>query len=897
MRVSVLFSIFLLCFLQVIWATPSNAQSMVIQKVVVGLKNESLPRAFRLIEQQTSFRFFYRSSDIKGINNLTLTAKSRTIEETLQELLKGTLLTFRQLDNSILIEKLIQSNYQIRGRIVDGNHNPISMAGIKLIFDNRIIERATSDIGGSFLLQPTRKGNWLIIISAPGMDSLSISVMLAEKSSIELEDIVLGAHINKLNDVIIVGKRAYIEQKIDRTVINVGSLISNDGANALEVLEKSPGVVLDASGNISFKGKAGVLVLIDGKQTYLSGTNLAGYLKSLPSSALDQIELMDNPPAKYDAGGNSGVINIKTKKSKIQGFNGALSGSFTQAHYGQTNESVNLNYRKNKVNLFSNLSYSLNHTFRKLDLGRNYFNADGSLKSAFEQTQYIQPYSNAFNGKIGLDYYLSPTTTWGFVLTGLFSPGKTKNPSINNLFNGDNQLINIVTADNTSKGSFNNKGINVNYSHQFDSLGSGLTFDIDYINYGSKNEQSFLNRTYASDQALTNSSKIISDLPTDIDILSFKTDYTHPFKKNAKIDAGLKSSYVNTDNAANYYNVIDGTGIPDYNLSNRFLYQENINAAYVNFSKSYRRLVFQTGMRLENTNAKGHQLGNSKQADSSFTRHYTNLFPTAYLSYKLDSTGTTTLVLSYGKRIGRPFYQDLNPFITISDPFTYSSGNPYLQPQFSNNYKLTYNYKSIFSGSIYYYYINDLQNEVIRQQGNIFIDGTGNIGKANYIGASLNVNVEIRKWWFLSTYAQVFKNRFRGDLFGNYLDQSSTFGEINMTNQFTFLNGWSAELSGWYITKRAGGQFINFATGQLNAGVQKKILNNKGAIKLNVRDILNTYTADGLTNFLPNANSTFRNRFYQRSFTLGFNYNFGGSANSRKRTAGAAEIEKARIKM
>lgn len=898
MRISVLIIVIFLCFLQMLWAAPSKAQSMATEKVSLGLERESLEQAIKKIEAQTTLRFFYRNADIKSLVSLNLVKQTRTVEQILTILLKDTFLSFRQIEHTILIEKNTKTNYQIKGRVVGTDRLPIALAtvNIRMQDSKAIIASQLSDADGNFNLQAVQKGSYIIGISAAGMDSLTLSLTLADKNNIELEDIVLSMKINTLHEVAVVGKKAYVEQKIDRTVINVGSLIANVGANALEVLEKSPGVIVDANGNISFKGKAGVMVLVDGRQTYLSGSNLASYLKSLPASALDQIELMDNPPAKYDAGGNAGVINIKTKKSKANGFNGSLAVSYGQAHYGQTSESVNLNYRINKVNLFGNLSHSLNHTFRKLDLDRHYFKPDGSLKSIFAQTQYIKPKSNAFNLKLGMDYYSSPKTTWGMVFTGLYTPNTMDNPSVNYLFNQNAELANVVTSDNHSSGNFNNKGINLNYSHQFDSLGKAITFDADYLKYNSRTDQSFFSQTLSPDKAILGSSTITSNLPTDIDIYSVKTDYSHPLQGKANIEAGLKSSYVNTDNAANYFNVNNGVGQIDYNLSNQFLYRENINAAYLNFNKSFRRIAFQTGLRVENTNAKGHQLGNAIQPNSSFTKSYTNLFPTAYLSYKLDSSGSNLLILSYGKRIGRPYYQDLNPFVILSDPFTYSSGNPYLRPQFSHNYKLSYNYRSAFSASLYYFYINDLQNEVIRQQGDVFIDGTGNIGRATYFGASVNANLPLSKWWYFSSYLQVFNNRFKGDLFGNYLDQSSTFGEINLTNQFTLANGWSAELSGWYITKRAGGQFINFATGQLNAGLQKKVLQDKGALKLSVRDILNTYTADGLTNFIPNANSTFNNRFYQQSFTLGFSYHFGGNSNGKKRSTGSAEIEKGRIK-
>ncbi len=899
MRVSVIATVILLTTLQFLMATATKGQDMRIDKVTMGLRDESLADGLKKIEEQTSLRFYYRKADIKALTGLNLSADTRTVEQTLNELLQNTFFSFRQIDGNILLERNDHQNgYEIKGRIVDINHKAIEFAtvSIRRAANNQKIQSAQADTGGYFKFTIPERGNYLISVSSVGTDSLSVALTLSDKRVVQLPDIILSNNTTQLKQVTIVGKKAFIEQKIDRTVVNVGSLISNDGANALEVLEKSPGVVVDGSGNINFKGKAGVLVLIDGKPTYLSGDNLMAYLKTLPASSLDQIELMDNPPAKYDAAGNAGVINIKTKRSKVAGFNGSFSASYGQAHYGQTSESLNLNYRENKINLFANASYGVNRIYRQIDIDRNYFDASGNPTSAFEQTQYIKAKSNSTNLKLGMDYYLNAKTTWGVVLTGLLSPSTLDNPSVNNIFDGNHQLTSVVVAQNNSKTHFNNGGINLNYSHQIDSLGRVITFDLDYLKYNSKSDQTFFNQTFNPVGALTGTQVITDNLPTNINIYSAKLDYSHPLKNKAKLDLGFKSSYVNTNNDANYFDVNNGVSTINYNLSNQFLYNENINAAYLNFSKSFNRFSLQSGLRLENTNSNGHQLGNQLHADSTFTRHYTNVFPTIFVSYKLDSAGTKTVVASYGRRIGRPYYQDLNPFILVADQFTYSAGNPYLRPQFSDNYKLAYNYKSLFSAALYYNHISDLQNEIVRQQGAVFIDGTGNIGTATYFGASVNIALEPKKWWFFSTYVQVFRRHYEGQLYSSYLDQGSTFGEGNMTNQFTLPKGWSIELSGFYVMRRVTGQQVNYPTGQLNAGIQKKVLHNKGSIRLNGRDILHTYTSDGVINFIPNTTSSFKNRFNSQAFTLGFSYNFGKALNSKKRNTGSADSEKGRVK-
>ncbi|HEY2582221.1 MAG TPA: outer membrane beta-barrel family protein, partial [Mucilaginibacter sp.] len=639
----------------------------------------------------------------------------------------------------------------------------------------------------------------------------------------------------------------------------------------------------------------GVLVMIDDKPTYLSAANLATYLRSLPSSSLDQIELMDNPPAKYDAAGNAGVINIKTKKNTIRGFNAVASADYAQGFYGRTNESINLNYRVNKVNLFANLAYNGQQTYRRLEIDRNYFDPNGDLTSSLKDISYFRPTSHNTNIKAGMDYFASPKTTWGVVYTGTISNSHDSSPVYSLLYGPNGQLDSTINTLNTSKNKFNSNGINLNYTHKFDSTGRVLTFDLDYIHDVSGSNQMFVNNTFLPDGTLTNSTTLSDDLPSTINIYSAKADYSHPLRGKAKMEAGVKSSYVNTDNAANYYNVIDGINTIDYNNTNRFLYKENINAAYVNFDKNFGRFSLQTGLRLENTNGNGHQLGNAQKADSSFVNHYTDLFPTAYFSYNLDTAGHNVLVASYGRRIGRPNYGSLNPFTFFVDQFTYFSGNPFLKPQFTDNYKLAYSFKSLFTVAVLYNYTTDVQGETIHRNGNVFISTTGNIGKQKTLDFSINTNFQPAKWWSVNLYAEVYNNTYQGEFYTGYLNQSQVTFSGNGSNQFTLSKTWSAELSGFYDSGGTYGQFVTLPKGMLNAAIQKKVLNNKGSIKLSMRDIFHTFSPSGTITNIADATATFHNTLDTQVVTLAFTYSFGKSTNvPQKRETGGADSEQGR---
>ncbi|NOW95623.1 outer membrane beta-barrel protein [Mucilaginibacter sp. SG564] len=787
---------------------------------------------------------------------------------------------------------------KISGTVLDDAKKPLDGATVILLTAKDSVVSATklANPDGSFAFQNLKDNSYIIKVTYIGYKNYKSGVVLISgQRPVNLPPFILSSVGKKLDEVNVTAKKSFVQQKIDRTVVNVGALISNTGANALEVLAKSPGVQIDADGNITFKGKSGVMVMIDDKPTYLSAANLATYLRSLPSSALDQIELMDNPPAKYDAAGNAGVINIKTKKNNTRGFNAVVSANLAQGFYGRMDESINFNYRIDKVNFFANVAYNKQKTFRRLEIDRNYLDGSGDIESSLKDISYFRPSSNNTNIKAGLDYFISPKTTWGVVFTGNISRDHDSSPVYSLLYDKTGGLDSTVNSLNTSKNKFDSKGINLNFTHKFDSTGRALTFDLDYIHDVSGSNQLFVNNTFLPDGGLTNTQIISDNLPSTINIYSAKVDYTHPLKGKAKLEAGVKSSYVNTDNAANYFNVIDGVSTIDYNNTNRFLYKENINAGYVNFNKTFGRFSVQTGLRLENTNGDGHQLGNAQKPDSSFVKHYTNLFPTAYLSYNLDTAGHNVLVASYGRRIGRPSYGSLNPFTFFVDKFTYFSGNPFLKPQFTDNYKLAYSFRSLFTVALTYNYTTDVQNETIHKDGNVFVSTTGNIGQQKTWDFSVNSNLQPTKWWSVNLYAEVFNNTYQGQFYNGYLHQSKTTFSANGNNQFTISKTWSAELSGWFNGSGTYGQFVSIPTGMLNAAVQKKILNNKASIKFNVRDVLKTFSPSGTITNITDATATYHNFVDTQVATLTFTYSFGKLTNvPHKRDTGGADSEQGR---
>ncbi|MBC7848767.1 MAG: TonB-dependent receptor, partial [Chitinophagaceae bacterium] len=626
-----------------------------------------------------------------------------------------------------------ESGKTLEGATVTLNRSP----------DGALVKVTIATKQGSFEFDKLADGNYLIAVSVAGFSAFkSEPVKLSEQRSLELPAFVIKKGDKSLAEVTVTGKRPLIENKIDRTVINVEAAPTNAGASALEVLEKSPGISVNNDGVISLKGKQGVIVMMDGKPTYLSATDLANVLRNLPASALDQIEIMPNPPARFDASGNSGVINIKTKKSRADGFNGSVTTGGTISYYKRGNSylaplrsttSVNLNYRKGKLNLFGNYNYNYREGRSDMTMERKFYEKNGTLNSISNSNTEFNGLNNNHTVKLGLDFYADKKNVFGIVLNGFGFWGFPKPVSTQTISAPDGSVESVLKSITTNNLTFFNYSSNLNYKHTFDSTGRELTVDFDYIGYSNKSETVL--RTDVYDGAGNNTGRLMlrGDIPGVINIYSVKSDYVHPLKKEMRFEAGFKTSFVKNDNEVDYSRDLNGAWVKD-SRSNHFVYKENINAAYAQINKKWKKWSAQLGLRLENTVAEGHQVTN----DSTFRRDYTNLFPTTFINYEANKNHTITL--SYGRRIERPNYQDLNPFTWFLDSLTFRIGNPYILPQFAHNVELRHSFKGQFTTTINYTVTNDVIAQILKQntEQRITFLTIDNVAEFRNIGIAIN---------------------------------------------------------------------------------------------------------------------------------------------------------------
>jgi outer membrane receptor protein involved in Fe transport len=681
-------------------------------------------------------------------------------------------------------------------------------------------------------------------------------------------------------------------------VVNVENSIVSAGSSAMDVLERSPGVNIDQNDAISLRGKAGVIIMIDGKPTPMTGADLANYLKGLPSSAIERIDIITNPSAKYEAAGNSGIIDIRMKKDQRMGVNGTFTTGYGQGVYPKANAGSTFNYRNSKVNLFGNYNYAYRIGLNHLLLDRSFFD-NGVYNGGDLKDNYSKSPVSSHTPRLGMDFFPSKKTIIGFVVNGNFNHYTRKNNNKSIVLDTDKQASSTFNSFASNNDHNNNAVANINFKHTFDSTGKELTADADYGYYKSNSLTVNSTSYYKLDGSpLQPVYTLNGDQNGDLIFKTAKIDYVNPFGKGNKWEAGIKTSFVSSDNDAKFFDVSNGTPENDVNKTNHFLYKEYNNAGYINFSTAINKLDIQIGLRGEHTKLNTEQkIGNVK-----FDSSYFKLFPSAFLNYKLKED--QTIGLSVSRRIDRPGYSELNPFLFLIDVTTYATGRPGLLPQITWSYELSYTLKNL-NFSLSYSHTTDNQNitlarfkEVfpnIPSAENVTVQIPINLKSSDYVGVSIAAPVRINSWWNMVNNGNIYYEKFNGNFSGTQLNNGKPAADIRTNNTFTLKKGWTAELNASLNTGGQYGFMVLNKQWALSAGVQKTILENKGTLRFNITDIFWTN--------LPRAVITYNNYIEKwhayresRVANFTFTYRFGNSkvqAARRRTTASEEERQRA----
>lgn len=696
----------------------------------------------------------------------------------------------------------------------------------------------------------------------------------------------------QLETVNITKKKPLVERKNGKIILNVANSILAAGNSAMDILAKAPGVTIDNEGNISLRGKAGILVLIDDKPTYLSAAQLATLLRSTSGNTIQSIELISNPSSRYDAAGTGGLIHIRLKKNSNNGTNGSLAAGGGYGKYYKSDASITLNHRNHHVNLFGNFNYVSNKEFENILIDRS--NTAAHEKTYFDQrgTDIYLRRNNSY--KFGMDYEVNPRNIIGFAISGYTNDAKANNSNRILIGSLPFAVDSSITASNPGQIKHQNQSYNLNYKAVLDTSGQELNVDFDYTRFQNTNNFKYNNYFFDSTGMPSKSPLIFSNAsPSSIHILAGKMDYTIPLQAQIKLETGIKTSYVNTDNNFQSALLTNAGWIPDAAQNNRFIYKELINAAYANLHKDFKTISIQLGLRTELT----HSEGNSVTLQQLLRRNYLDFFPNMQISHRLAENHE--LGFSYSRRIDRPDYQSLNPFIYFADLYTYSQGNPNLNPQYANVYELSYGHKKTTNVTLGYTHTKDVMStttitDPIKKTLLLFEQ---NLASRNTVSANISRPLALTKWWNTSNDATLYYSRFSSpNLMGVPFENGKLTFLVNSLQSFIISPTINAELSVNYASSQAYGTYVADPIYGADLGISKSMAGKRMNIKLAANDVFNTRQIK-INSVIPTQDYQLYQKQETRIFRFTFTYNFGSTSIKavRERINGSAS-EQGRVK-
>ncbi|MBO9614935.1 MAG: TonB-dependent receptor [Dyadobacter sp.] len=783
--------------------------------------------------------------------------------------------------------------FTVSGLVKNQQNETVAFAAVSInqSKDSTLVKADVADEQGTFKINGIPDGRYFVRVSAVGQQMYHSAVFDVAGQDVKLPVIAMSPEAKQLNEVKVTGTKPLIEVKNDRMVFNVEASINATGSNALDLLQRSPGVQVDRDENILVRGKTGVRIYIDGRPSPLAGKDLASTLKSMNSADIEAIEIITNPSAKFDAAGDLGIINIRLKKNARLGTNGNVSIGGMFGITPKYNASLNLNHRDKKLNVFGNYGFNQgawhNTTYDDQILNNVAYNK--LWHGIWRDTTH--------SAKIGADYFINSKNTLGFSANGRISNHNGGGESETFISKRNNLTADSLILSSRTSNPEKNKNLNLNVNYRYaDTTGHELNIDADYGRFSSRGISYQPNKYHfqtTGDEPIERN--YVSKTPVDITIKSFKIDYEQPFKKG-KLGYGVKLSDVKSDNTFNFFNVLQNVEVIDTNRSNRFKYLERVYAAYVNYNISLgKKWDLQAGLRAEHTKSLG-DLTSYKHNDlDKVDTTYLSFFPSGAISFRASKNHTWNL--NYSRRINRPSYQNLNPFEYRVDELVYSKGNPFLKPEYANSFKLSHVYKGILTTSFGYrrtrFPVVGLRIPYDSSR-TYFI--TENLDYSQGFSLDMSITTPITKWWELNFNVSGYHNLWKAALDnGVVVNNRTTAFNLNGQNTFKLKNSWTIELSGWYNSPYRRIDY-NWQMGMVDVGVQKKFWKDNASLKATFSDIFHT-ARGGYTSAYAGIETRLRFRFEGQMLRINFNYRFGSKEikAARSRRSGS-EDELNRIK-
>ncbi|MBC6991705.1 outer membrane beta-barrel protein [Hymenobacter sp. BT491] len=781
----------------------------------------------------------------------------------------------------------------VTGTVRTATELPIEYATVTLLraTDSVVVKADFTDVEGHFRLEPVPAGRYLVSVAQIGFTRVWAGPLeVADGAVPPLAFILQASAATQLQGVTVTERKPLFEKRPDRTVVNVEGSSLAAGNTTLDVLGRSPGMSVDGNDNLSLRGRQGLLVQINGKRIPLTGAELADYLRALPAEQVSTIELITNPSAKYDAQGGAGIIAINLKKDQRMGANGSANISYGRGRYGKFNTGLSLNYRQKNLNVYGSYAYLDRQNYQLLTFDRKYFDNDALLIRTHQRND-VRSNLQSHTWKAGLDYTVNQHLTLGAMLSGLANRYPSTTQNVSEFFNSQSQSDSLYSVLNKRAWHTPNGAANFTLRYLFtaDSLGAAeLTADADMARYTTDRQQR-LTTTY---NVPSRAPRLLTGQQDGtLTIQSAKVDYTRPMRHHWRLEVGGKASKVQSVNDLAFVKTVNGNSILDPDKSNHFQYDENINAAYLNFGHTLPGFTLNAGLRAEQTNATGRQETDKPNAD--FDRHYLQLFPNLNVSRKLNKNHE--LGLSLSRRLDRPTYNQLNPFRFYIDATSYRAGNPLLKPQASYRAEVTHTFRQKIVTSLSYAYTDQPFVSVYVLDSDRLVRSTDvNLKALHNYSLSLTAPLEPTKWWKFYGNAELFFANYNGSLLGSVPPTGKFAVLLSANNSLQLGKTWTADVNASYESRQRYAFLTQRSFGQLAVGVQKSVYDGRGTLRLNATDVLHTNILHATSRYTV-FEEIFNSSQDTRVVTLSFSYRFGNDkvAPTRKRTTGA-EDEKRR---
>lgn len=770
----------------------------------------------------------------------------------------------------------------INGKVLDENEQGMIAANVYLMqaADTSFIRGTMSNDDGRYIFEKVKAGSYIVQVTSVGYNNVyTMAFELSDHQDRQLEPIRPKSGLD-LDEVLVVEKKPLYVPEPDGLVINVENSIVSAGATALDILERSPGVVVDRqNNNISLVGKEGVNVMINGKLSYMPISSLVQFLQGMSADNIKSIKLITIPPANFDAEGNAGYIDIRLRRRTDEGFNGSFSASYGYGRGHVSNDNINLNFRKNKFNLFGSYSYVLNAQEQLFETDRT---INGSTVDQSMTIGLRDPIQRNHNVRLGVDYQLTDKTIIGGLVSGYDNKWTMEALNTNKVLQ-DFDLMQVNAVGSTERNQWRHSSANLNLKHNL-TENEFVSFDVDFLDFYNENPTDYTNAVFNGSNTFVGEELTESQKVTPIDIWVGKADYHKRFNENFSLDLGVKAVNSSFDNKVSVQMFEGDEWVSDPSLSSNSELVENIWAAYASADvKLGEKTSGKFGLRYEYTDSNLDTETDGRVVDRQFGR----FFPSAYLSHNFnDNFGAN---VAYSRRITRPTFNEMAPFVYLIDPTTFFAGNVAIQPSFTDAYKLDLRYKTIFFSLQY-----SVQDSTIARFQQRYDPATNrllllseNLKNSKTLSLTVGFPIQLTKWWNVRANAMYFQQENNSYIEGEPIQLKKDYVQFNAAQSFKLPKGFSSELSFFYVGPRISGT-LNF--GQiygLNWGLQKNLGGNWGSLRFNVNDVLNSVKLAASAEVPAQQlmyNGTFD--FSQRTFMLTYSRNFGNqkvkSARQRK---------------